>query len=463
MLSGFSLSSLEGAWRATLSNSTIGRIWRGARDGLAERLAAYLPTSVAARLAPLVSGLALVAMLFLSPVLGTGLDALLIVIAFLAMVLHAVSHPPVEAGESPLDIPYIALWGIILMAAAASAYPLASIKGVAKLAIYAMAYFTFRDAFRRGGTRAYLTIGSFLLAALLQSAYGIYQHHIHVRPLATWEDPHAAVVVTRVYGSLLNPNLLGGYLLGAVPLAIAGVLSWRGVARFMALATAVLAPVAVYFTFSTGAYMALAAEIVVLGGFAIWTARGDRRTWLITGIAAAVAASLVVVAYLHVPAFHERVARLFTERGDSSNNFRMNVWQAVLPMIRDSWWLGVGIGNDAFRHAYALYMVSGYEALSAYNIFLEWAAEAGVFAALAFVWLVGSALARGAQAFAQGVSRPWAAAACATLVGLMVHGLVDTVFFRPAIQLVFWMTLALVTGLYKLPSALPATDSARDA
>ncbi len=454
MLSGVSLSTLEGAWRATLANSALGRAWVGLRDATASRLGSYLPTSWAARVAPLASAVALVALLFLSPVVSTGKNALLVLIAAAFMVLHSISHPPNADGATSLDLPYLALWAILLVAAAASPFPLASVKGLAKLVIYAMAYVTFRDTFRRGGLRAYLAIGAFLAAALLQSLYGIYQYKIHVAPLATWEDARSAVYVTRVYGSLLNPNLLGGYLLGSIPLAVAAAMTWRRAARLMAVALAILGPVALYFTFSTGAYVALAAEIAVLGLFAFSTTRRDARTWLVSALVLAGVAIVVVLAYQHVGAFHERVARLFTERGDSSNNFRMNVWAGVLPMIRDSWWLGVGIGNDAFRHAYALYMISGYEALSAYNIFLEWAAEAGVFATAAFLWLVIAALARSIQAFRAGVSRPWAAAACATLVGLMVHGMVDTVFFRPAIQLVFWLTLALIAGLYHLPSAI---------
>ncbi|MBU6428969.1 MAG: O-antigen ligase family protein, partial [Cyanobacteria bacterium REEB65] len=384
MFNSLSLGSLDGAWRATVANSLIGRLAAGLRDHATARLSEVLPTSVAARLAPMASGLALLALLFAAPLVSTSKVALLVVLAFGFTVLHAVTHPPLEDGSSPLDLPYLILWAIVLVAAAASPFPLASIKGLAKLIVYALAYYVFRDAFRRGGARSYLAIGAFLLAAWIQSAYGIYQYHIHVAPLADWEDANSAVYVTRVFGTLRNPNLLGGYLLPAIPLAIAGALSWRGLARYLALALAITGPIALYFTFSTGAYVALGAEFAVIGALSFWQAGWNRRTGTLALATIAVAAVGLVLAYHHVPAFHERVGRLFTERGDSSNNFRMNVWQGVLPLIRDSWWLGVGIGNAAFRHGYALYMVSGYEALGAYNIFLEWAAEAGVFAALAF-------------------------------------------------------------------------------
>ncbi|MNL44965.1 hypothetical protein D3C87_1675770 [compost metagenome] len=45
------------------------------------------------------------------------------------------------------------------------------------------------------------------------------------------------------------------------------------------------------------------------------------------------------------------------------------------------------------------------------------------------------------------MSRPWATAAIAALVGLMIHGMVDTVFYRPSVQILFWLTLAVVIHL----------------
>jgi len=42
-------------------------------------------------------------------------------------------------------------------------------------------------------------------------------------------------------------------------------------------------------------------------------------------------------------------------RADSSNNFRINVWAAVVEMIRDRPILGIGPGNTAFNKIYPLY------------------------------------------------------------------------------------------------------------
>jgi putative inorganic carbon (HCO3(-)) transporter len=195
----------------------------------------------------------------------------------------------------------------------------------------------------------------------------------------------------------------------------------------------------------------LAVELAVLAAGAVAASGRGLRSLLVGGVLLAGVLLAGWWAWEHVPAFHARVARIGTSSTDSSNLFRMNVWRATAMLIQDNWLTGIGVGNDAFRHAYALYMVPGFEALGAYNVLLEWAAEGGILACLAFLWLLGTAMARAASLYRAGIARPWALGGVAGLLGLMAHGLVDTVFFRPAVQLEFWLLLALVCNLRRLP------------
>jgi putative inorganic carbon (HCO3(-)) transporter len=45
----------------------------------------------------------------------------------------------------------------------------------------------------------------------------------------------------------------------------------------------------------------------------------------------------------------------------------------------------------------------------------------------------------------------WIIAAIATLAGMMVHGLVDTVWYRPQVQLLWWLAIALISSFYISP------------
>ncbi|MBO9539143.1 O-antigen ligase family protein [bacterium] len=446
------LVSIQAAWQARVRHSLPYRATSALRAALYAKIAPFAETSLAIKLAPYFSLVAACLLLLVSPYVGTGLNALMVLLAFGTFLFQWVVEKPVAKEADGLDLPFLALLAVSIVAVGFSPYLVLSVKGLAKMLVFWMSFLAFRGALRRG-ERGWLPLfGALFVAAFAQSLYGIYQWKIQVAPLALWDDSEAEVKLTRVYGTLLNPNLLSGYLIPIIPFAAAAAMTWKAWGmRLLAVGTALTAPICLYFTYSRGAYLGLVGEAVVFGvlGFAaLWPAI-RRRPWLLGVLAGLLALGAVgaVVAYHHSPAMQERLLSITATRTHSSNSFRMNVWDGVIRMIEHSWWFGIGLGNDAFRKVYALYMVSGFEALGAYNIFLEELVEKGIFGLLAFVALVGGGIFRALHHFKQGVSRPWATAAIASLVGLMIHGMVDTVFYRPSVQILFWLTLAVILHL----------------
>ena len=121
-------------------------------------------------------------------------------------------------------------------------------------------------------------------------------------------------------------------------------------------------------------------------------------------------------------------------------------------MFKENWLLGIGVGNKNFREIYGLYMRTGFDALSAYNIFLEIAVESGIFALIAFLGFIGTTLAQGIKIILKSTEIRqviFLSAAVISILAMMVHGLVDTVFFRPQIQFIFWTMCAIVTSIHK--------------
>ena len=253
--------------------------------------------------------------------------------------------------------------------------------------------------------------------------------------------------------TLMNPNLLAGYLLPIFPLAVSASLVWKGAARFLGIGAAIVTPICIWFTYSRGAYLGLVAVLAVyalLGLSLGWEhLKRSRKLQLALGGGALVALGGVAARIATSPALQERIASMFTLRGHSSNSFRVNVWTGVFQMIHDHPIVGVGIGNTAFRKMYSLYMLSGFEALGAYNIFLEVMAEMGIIGLVVFTWLLVAYLARNFLTYwlGQGESRWWAVAVIAGLVGMGIMGMVDTVYYRPAIQLQFWLLLAITVAI----------------
>jgi putative inorganic carbon (HCO3(-)) transporter len=450
-MAALGLMTMEGAWSDTLRQSLPIRLLRRLRRGTDRFLQPLLASSWAARLAPAFAVLSVCLLLLASPYVGTGLNALLVLLAFAAFAFKSVTHPPEDRDHTALDLPFMVMVALTLVAAAFSPYLILSVKGLSKLVVFWMAYYAFRGVLARKEAWAPV-LGALLVAALVQSVYGVYQWTIDVPPLALWDDAESEIQLTRVYGTLRNPNLLGGYLIPILPLAAAAVVAFRNWAmRGLGLLTLLTGSACLYFTYSRGAWLAYAAELAVLGvaGLA-WAWPAIKRDWRLKlglGIVAVVALGAAAYMFMDSPVLQQRVASMFATRDHSSNSFRMNVWLGVIAMIQDSWWAGVGIGNETFQKVYGLYMISGFEALGAYNIFLEVAVETGIFGLLAFLWVVLAASARSTFHALRGEARPWAVAAIAGLLGLMVHGLVDTVFYRPSIQILFWLLLAMIIRL----------------
>jgi putative inorganic carbon (HCO3(-)) transporter len=122
-------------------------------------------------------------------------------------------------------------------------------------------------------------------------------------------------------------------------------------------------------------------------------------------------------------------------------------------MIRDRPILGIGPGNSAFNKIYPLYMRPKYSALSAYSIYLEILVETGIIGFSCFIWLLIVTFNQGIQQIKrlrQSPSREgfWIMAAIAGMIGLMIHGCVDTVWYRPQVSTLWWFLIAIITSQY---------------
>ncbi|MDR3612266.1 MAG: O-antigen ligase family protein [Candidatus Obscuribacterales bacterium] len=364
-----------------------------------------------------------------------------------------------ERQSLAVDIPVWLFLAANLISAASSHYPVPSLRGLAKLLIYITSYFLFTAVLRKAPQRRVQILSLLVVIAFGVSLYGLYQYKIGVAPLATWEDPTVEVKGTRIFSTLLNPNLLAGYLIPIAPVAISlGALFWQQNKKLLSLGAFIAAAtiaISIVLTGSRAGYLALFAcggAVAVIAFAKIWVQKPKARIPIL--IAAVVVPLLLGLALHFVPTFDQRVSSIFAGREHSSNAFRINVWQSSLRMLKDNWWLGIGVGNQAFRLAYGLYMRSGFDALGTYCVPLEIAVETGIGGLIIFGALLASVFAKGHLAFWQNediTSRWLAAGACAGIIGMMAQGLWDTVFYRPQVHFIFWLLIAVVVSCRPQP------------
>ena len=403
-----SLSKFDESWCATLNDSGLFSIWLSFKSFCQKNLA---PLAGLGTIFEFGSFL-MVALLFLilpAPQFADdkGLLALVVLAAFILRMMALLLTDRVSYRPCAVDIIVLAFLAMNVISTAASHYLEPSIKGLSKMAVYFCSYFLFVGVLQKSTrNRSLLILAALLGAGLLVSLYGVYQYKIHVAPLATWEDPNVEDQTTRVYSTLKNPNLLAGYLVPLIPLGFGLTMmsfcqgGWKRLLAVPALGTAAVVTLCCVFTGSRGGYLGIGAGLAALGLVAlgsIWSTKPKLRPLL--ALVVFVIPALLVLALHFFPSYEHRILSIFAGREHSSNSYRLNVYTASLKMFLDSWWLGVGPGNNTFKLAYGLYMRSGFDALGTYCVPLEVAVETGVIGLSVFAWLVLSAIARAHQNF----------------------------------------------------------------
>ena len=460
LIPAMSLENADGRWSSTVRSSWLLRLW----NAFVERCSSIFAGAATAGTWLQRISYFLVVLLFLilaAPQFANDKEglAVLVVVACILRLAGTLLNGKERYKPSAIDGIVLLFFAMNVIASFGSHYPKESLFGLAKLFVYVLAYFLFTSSFQQAPkTRITVTLLALVAGALVVSLYGLYQYKIGVAPLATWEDPTIEDKATRVFSTLGNPNLLAGYLVPVIPISFAlacmsafarGLWRWFCVPLFGICG---VITIATFLTGSRGAYIGLifVALIVAQAVFSwLWRRQPKARLPLILAL---ILTPVAAVAVLHfaLPSFEHRFLSIFAGSEHSSNAYRMNVWRSSAQMFKDNWWLGVGTGNKAFRLAYGLYMRSSFDALGTYCVPLEVAVETGVVGLLIFLWLLVSCLARAHSRFwsTQDAMIRWLCIAGAgAIMGMMAHGMVDTVFYRPQVQFIFWLVISLLVAL----------------
>ena len=339
-----------------------------------------------------------------------------------------------------------------------------SLKGFMKTAIYMYFYFSALSYFLDNDNKSKILPTILAIAGLVsfESIIAIIQNNTGILEIAGWQDTSnldPTQVISRAYGTLkpYNPNLLAGYLVTGIPslwcLSMINLLN-KHYKRFLGfLILMLLATVAVIYSGSRGGYLGIAGFYGIfalgiiyyiqnyLGGFK--TIRKRYKNLALTLICAA------LVFVMSNPAITNRILSIFEFREDSSIAFRLNVYASSFKMFLDNPFLGIGVGNKNFREIYGLYMRSGFDALGAYSVPLEIAVESGIFALISFVTFLVLWCKDCLKTIKTAPQRTKIIifSLILSIFPTMIHGLFDTVWFRPQLQILFWLNVAFLGAL----------------
>lgn len=365
--------------------------------------------------------------------------------ALVALVLGAwlmrlvASQREIRISWPRLTLPLVVFLGVLVLSALQAVWLEYSAKEILKwievLAVYVLV------ANEMGGRWGKTLIFALLATGALVALHGIYQFLFQVGP----EGFVLFDRFMRAHGTFAQPNPYGGYLGLTLPVAVglvvAGVLRTGGRAGWQwtlwAAGTGLVMLVALIMSWSRGAWLGFGAALAAVG-LAV-AVRSGRAAMLGTVFAILAAYALLAGGLARVP---PSIVQRFSDfipylgvmdvRGVevTDANFavleRMAHWQSAVGMWTDQPWLGVGIGNYAAVYsAYALPLwplALGH----AHNFYLNISAEAGALGLLAYLLLMGAALAEAWRA-ARWLSG-WQWGVALGVLGVVVHLAVHSVF-----------------------------------
>ena len=339
-----------------------------------------------------------------------------------------------------------------------------SLYGYMKTLIYFAFYFALCQFLKANKRFIFVLLIAIAVLVGFEAVIGVMQDMLGLEVAASWQDlsyVNPEDVLSRVYGTLkpYNPNLYAAYM-------IAGISSFIGLALIfihrksykLAILSVLLFAISAFAIFISGcrgAYIAL--FVMILGLLAasfqyVFFDLKDNRLmkWWKYIVSAFVAFSAAFILLNH--GILQRILSIFILREDSSTSFRMNVYNSAFQMLHDNFLCGIGVGNKVFREIYGLYMLSGFDALSCYSVFLEIAVESGIFALIAYLLFLLSLIKDSIVKFVSTkdfVLKVLIFTTCISVVAVMIHGFVDTVYFRPQVQYIFWTMAAILTVVLK--------------
>lgn len=381
---------------------------------------------------------------------------LALIVMFLTVV-KMLTKPEEKVDFKTFEVWLVAYFMLVVVSLFGSTLFSLSLKGFFKTFVYIGFYFSIVQYLKSNKNHIILLLATVAGCTLLESVIGFMQSFLHLDAISTWQDTsrlNPEDVLSRVYGTLkpLNPNLFGGYLICGFPAVLGSVFYFICREQFkLSIMSVVAVLISVYTIFQTGCRGAYLALMLIFACVFLLSAKFFWKTYkklYISFIGTMV--GLFVMAMTFVSALRLRFLSIFAMRNDSSNSFRFNVYHSSIEMFKDNWLLGIGVGNKNFREIYGLYMKTGFDALSAYNIYLETAVESGIFALIAFLGFLFTVSKDAVNFVLTSYDKEkvvFVAVSIIAVWAVMFHGFVDTIYFRPQLQFMFWTYIAVISTL----------------
>ncbi len=291
----------------------------------------------------------------------------------------------------------------------------------------------------------------FLIAMLagfaVAVAYGCYQAKVGVKVVLWQVDTNVNKNMPgRVYSFFENPNGFAELLVLLTPFVAVMIANEKEtLGKLLALLILGGCAVAMAATYSRAGYLAFAA---IFGLFVLFLNWKLIPAFLVLGI--------VMIPLLPDTIYYRLLSIL---KGDTSISSRAYTYNSAIKLIMDYWGLGVGLGTDVVQktaRSYSYYS-NGYKFIHSHNTFMQIWVEMGILGILSFLGTFSNWFKRSAAWIIDGRCprdlRNIILAGVSAIIGELIFGLVDYVWFYPRVMLIFWVVISVTISAAVLASS----------
>lgn len=283
-----------------------------------------------------------------------------------------------------------------------------------------------------------------VIGVFITALYGIWQWKvvgIEVNPSLTDIKVNQGMS-GRVFSTMGNPNIYGELLVLTIPLFGVVVLNTKNIWKKLFF-TFLLIPVIVIL-FKTGSRSAWVSFAFSLFVFVFFKNRKLIPFMLLGGILAIP---------LLPPSIYRRIMTIFNPN-DTSVKYRKEILEPAIPMLKNYWSGGVGLGNDVFNTIYKRYKSFRLKTVAhTHNLYLQIWLEAGIVALGSFLWLIFRLIKKSSIAIFNKEDENLnniLIGSLSSIAGLMLMGFADHVWFYNRILFTFWIIIGLIFAALKL-------------
>jgi O-antigen ligase len=312
----------------------------------------------------------------LGPGLGGAWDEALLLVLFVGVLFGAVVLRRFELTTVPLTLPL----GIAFVAAVGSVLlndvPFETGIFALRVTFEPVLFFYAAYLLPKNARWVRYAVCVFLATSVVLALHGLFQYVTGAPMPKAWVDAQEqAIIGTRAYSIVENPNGLGAFLLmGAL---LAGSLMFarlRAATRVLMFLVFVVLVAGIVVTFSRGAWLGLVVGAVALAALA------HRRllAWFVgVGVVSPLVFPEAVLTRISFGFSGAYLAKSLTAG-------RLFMWQAALYRAFENPLFGLGLGTFGGTSAFLF----GYSRLWVDNFYLQMAAEGGLILLSAFIWML---------------------------------------------------------------------------